>query len=731
MISLHANLLTSLHPKMFASLKHLEVLKLSENLLTSLDDVLIGLVSLQILSVNHNLLHHVSAETFKGLNNLQRLELASNQLTHFEPGTFRYNPNLVSIILASNPVRSFDKLFTNESMLHFLNISDCQLVKFPTDLPQTIQFLTLSKNNINEIHKSDTLNYVNLHSLILEGNNISFVENDAFLHTRELTSLYLYVNSLREIPGPFTQNIKRIYLDDNLITGLPPDMFLPGTQLEILSLKNNNINTLTFNVPKNFRISALHLEGNPLQILRNNMFLALSGMEQLVLNRLHLQVIFVECFLGLFTLKELEMSHVRLESDPVDFLRNTPALSVLRFKDSPQLAEYLMSSALSSIALIRMNNLTELNLEDNHLTTLDHSIMMLPRLQSLRLAGNHLHCTRDLLWLNVWYMSQPNTLADLNSVICSAPTLVQGHRFLDTNLSMYDSSMINTDVQTNEMNYDYAMTTAPPYVDYKDYYKDYFSSLYNDYNIFKPGNYDYGDTDQDNEHFTTDYSQSSDQPYYYDYHTHPINETGVHEADNTTADKTTADNPTSTALSDNVTTTTQSTNSSDVASTSTIATTHAPVTEPTTESTDVASISTPAVEKSTTTTTNTATTNTTNKKDKKSEFEEGPQTGVTMKNVGIAIAMSVGVIILMLLITAIVLLIWKRKNNVVHHNAREYPKDNYVFIVSKTETGTEVKPIAQRKLTREERGSTTSRASEDITNKNDNSMKVYTLDVDS
>ena len=97
----------------------------------------------------------------------------------------------------------------------------------------------------------------------------------------------------------------------------------------------------------------------------------------------------------------------------------------------------------------------------------------------------------------------------------------------------------------------------------------------------------------------------------------------------------------------------------------------------------------------------------------------------TAKTVGIAVATGLGVVFGMLLIAGVIYCFWQRRHHVVHNEQRPCKTaDNYVFIVSKKESEGPSKP---RKLTREERGSTTSKASEDITNSADPTMKVYML----
>ena len=598
-----------------------------------------------------NGIKEITNATFKDLEKLQHLKLSGNNITRIEPGAFRSNLKLTMVALDSNPIQNVDNLLTTNLQIHYLDLENSGLNRFPKGMPWTVKYLKLSKNNITRITKAETQEYAFISVIILEGNNLSYIEKGAFSHMGFLTDVFLIKNNLDSIPGPFPQSLRSLYLDKNKITTIPMASFQHGTSLTVLSLRSNQIREIT---PPSFAnllsIQELHLERNPFVKLHDNVFLFVRGLEYMSLNYLHLSTIYQDCFLGLEALEKLELSFVKVPAGKIygnPFL-STPSLRTLTLQESPNLAKYVLESEQ---ILKSVNNLTSLNLMDNKLRTLKPRFQQaLPNLQEIKLAGNEFSCDINLLWLRKWIALEPEKFVEPHNVLCFYP---QRH---------YGTAILDVAVQ------DFQEPEIPDYESQSSIHvtSQVFESETNTTEFYQ---YNYYDPD-----FSSYETYSSEELHDYDYY-YPFQGKSTPKTRNKT------------------------------------------ITFQTTTST---------IEKSG---------NITLSEEKSSDSENNSDSNIARvdtdqdrskaKAIGIAVAMGFGVVFGMLLIAGVVYCFWRRRNHVVHNEARLCKTANdYVFIVSKKDS--EVPPKSRR-LTREERGSTTSKASEDITNSADPTMKVYML----
>ena len=655
-VSFNENHISYLMPGIFFNLQNLKYLLLSGNFLTSIEGLFNGLQELESLNLDNNLITQITADTFKDLPKLYDLQLNNNNIKDIHSDTFTHVPVLMVLGLGSNPISSLDDAFVVNSNLHYINLTDCNFTTFPAKLSSSLKYLKLGKNHISHIHKNETTRYTYLRKLMIEENQLQFIEEDALIAMSNLTDIYLVVNNLTTMPSRFPSSVKYIHLDSNSISSIPQNTFGPQTNLQLLSLRSNNIGT--FDISSFINVASIHelkLDRNPLKILHDNIFLQLSGLQHLSLNGLHIHEVYPNCFLGLDSLQVLEMSHVVLKTAQNilgNFLLQVPTLQSLNLRNSPVLAHYFLSH---ETIMETVTNLTELNLAENGLTTIPPTMTWhLPYLQKLHLASNPFHCTEHNFWLKEWYHMEPDLFEDMDKVFCHTPPDVQGKLLKDVELidfykDEHNASIDQTDnntmdiMTTEESYYDFYDTTMPQYHDDDEYNDSYYHFPYdNDYDPYDS----------------------------YDFLTY------------------------STVI---VTTDTE----------------HTETTHNGTLATDL------ATPKPTTFVT---------KKMPGHESSGGPS---NFRSIALAVSMAFGVILIMLLIAGVIYCkCGKRNGNVVHHNARQNNGTNdYVFIVSKTDIQTETetsKPTTR--LSRKERGSTTSQASEDITN--DTSLKVYTIEMD-
>ena len=638
-LDLTKNHICELPVGIFSKLESLEILYLSDNKLENVEGIFGGLKNLQKLSIEKNHLTEISNKTFDGLETLQQLKLSNNNISNIHSGAFQSNQKLMMLAIESNPLETVDNLLQNNLRVQFLDLAKCQLNRFPLGLPWTVKYLKLSDNNITRIAKAETLPYTFISVIVLENNNLTYVEKGAFSHMGFLTDVFLIVNNLDSIPGPFPQSVRSVYLDRNKIRSISMESFQHGTSLSVLSLRSNEITEIQSGSFANLRsLQELHLERNPIRSLHNMVFLFVRGLQYITLNRLHLQDIYPNCFLGLDSLQKLEMSYINIEFDNIygNLFYSTPNLKNLIAEESPSIAKFLVDNR---DVLASLSNLTAINLMYNELTTIPSFFQTeLVNLQEIKLTGNPLTCDTNLIWLRKWLALEPEKFHKASLLQCHSPEHLRGRSIIDVPIEEFQQLNSQTAVTTQTP---IETTTLPDYYHYdyetsKDIYNYYdTSSFYEDYD-------DHYDTYEDE--VTTsilDKTQSTIKPS--EGQEHNINTTSAETGDKNDGNKTV----TSSGMKNNV------------------------------------------------------------------------------KSVGIAAATSVAVVVAMLLIAGVIYCLWKKKHRAVYDQTHKYKAtDDYVFIVSKKDT--EVQPKV-RKLTREERGSTTSKASEDITNAADPTMKVYTF----
>lgn len=672
-ISLNRNQLTNLKEGIFQSASYVQKLSLSNNNLTSIRGVFKGMIDLVQLNLEGNKLTDISGADFYDLVNLIHLDLNSNQIKTIGPDVFSRNPDLKSLHLSGNSLDEHN-LSLGYLTLHNLDMAKCQLTKIPGDLPGTLHVLNLSYNNITKISATDFENCSkSLRDISLAHNDIEDIPRGTFDTLKSLERLYLFGNRLRKIPGPFPNNIRFIRLDNNSIDTMRTDHFhWIGPYTLHLNLDNNNITQVTDNLfTNNIHINSLTLSGNPIRVLADDMFSNAKSLFHLDLSRLKLNEIQEKSLSGLEKVSMLFMSHVDVPEDKVghDIFKHVNPL-VLLLDESPFLAKNFLKSLTAEGRFF--TGLKHLHLRNNNLTTFTADLQKkIPNLAEISFAGNSFNCTEDLSWLQQWYLSKPHIFVDINHAKCRWPNILKDLELV----IVFKMNLIKTVWKIEPVN-----NTTPVPTEYQHIY-------------------DYYDIDIDYDKF--------DYNYYYDSSIYNAQQTSKHWNKLETANLTTK----TIHLADPSTTTQGKSQIENAKITEFVAmetdtpTTPETVFHPTTSIASMADI---------------------NEKPKKS-IPHQENESVSPKSVGIAISMSFGVILFMLVVAFIVYKVFSQRPTSAQQNGHPAASLDYVFIAARAD---KPEPKVHRKLSRTERGSTTSHANEDITNDVDTHMKVYTLDMD-
>ena len=92
-------------------------------------------------------------------------------------------------------------LATQGASLTYTNVGNSSISQIPSDIPNDVQILDLSANNITRINNSDLQQFNQLSHLNLRTNKISYIGNHAFYELIFLIKVDLTENELTETPN--------------------------------------------------------------------------------------------------------------------------------------------------------------------------------------------------------------------------------------------------------------------------------------------------------------------------------------------------------------------------------------------------------------------------------------------------------------------------------------------------------------------------------------------------
>ncbi|ENN77688.1 hypothetical protein HUJ04_013469 [Dendroctonus ponderosae] len=177
-LNLRSNNIKIIDPHAFSGLQKLVLLDLGFNQITDLHQSLVNLTALEVLKMEHNLIHQLSGSEFSSLANLYQLNLSANLLVdnftiHMQPGN-----QLKSLSLSHNQIEE---------------------LKFGMAHLDTLEELQLSFNNISDIGNNMFEGMFSLRQLELPYNNLSQFKTGWFSGLPQLTSLNFSHNHIEEI----------------------------------------------------------------------------------------------------------------------------------------------------------------------------------------------------------------------------------------------------------------------------------------------------------------------------------------------------------------------------------------------------------------------------------------------------------------------------------------------------------------------------------------------------
>ena len=266
--------LQHLEPGVFAGLLNLQKLGLEDNMLEGIPvGIFSRMTKLEWLDLKYNKIHRIEIGAFDRLLQLQLLYLNGNVLSEIQVGMFRQMNRLIRLDIAYNTI-----------LRHMAGAFETL---------ENLITLRLTGNMLSEIHVGSFKGLIKLEKLSLGTNMIYVIEAGAFKDSIQLNHIFLSGNMITEIrEGVFSglMNLVELYVERNLIHKIEAGAFSDLENLPVLSVSNNDLSTLHPETFQNvIKLDILVLANNKLEYLPENIFYKLSQLHYLSLafNNLH------------------------------------------------------------------------------------------------------------------------------------------------------------------------------------------------------------------------------------------------------------------------------------------------------------------------------------------------------------------------------------------------------------------------------------------------------------
>ncbi|KAM3726541.1 Leucine-rich repeat-containing protein [Dirofilaria immitis] len=193
---LRNNLISSIETeRLFQVFKNLEVLDLSENMLTTIPSFK-ELFNLRQIHLNHNKISRIGTLAFSSNRKLQLINLQSNLITSMSRNSFDSLDELVVLNLANNAIKKIERVML--------------------DGMRNLQQLSLRNNSLSVLENLTFTSVSQITTLDLSHNSIHKIEKNVFTPLKDIFWLDLSSNLIKTIEkDTFKEKIANILLNDN------------------------------------------------------------------------------------------------------------------------------------------------------------------------------------------------------------------------------------------------------------------------------------------------------------------------------------------------------------------------------------------------------------------------------------------------------------------------------------------------------------------------------------
>ncbi|XP_062401594.1 toll-like receptor 22 [Sardina pilchardus] len=396
--------------------------------------------------LGHNKMHTISSLAFEGLNQLQALRVSNNPITVLN-NILNVLPNLKQLDMSFNKIihlACFD--FSNITRLYLYNNNILKIQPCTFNKLTKLEVLKLSSNKLVSLENIFNNSLPNLKVLDLEGNKISHVTFEVFSGLRSLEDLILANNQIKSISkNAFKglKSLKSLDLKSNKIkqkTLQNQGLFLGMPNLEVLNLARNSISFSSQELQPPFitltSLKTLYMYSQNMQNLPSNLLQGLNLLSHIYGGDLNLHHVHPNTFSHTPNLTFLDLSKNKLSMET--------SLSPRMFHPIPGLSElYVTQNQLPSLNFLlgaNLSQLTVLKASDNQLQGINETLnQSLPQLAYLDLQKNPFVCDCSNKWFLDWAKNDNYPqVAYLNKYKCSYPSALKGQYLEQFNTEFCD-----------------------------------------------------------------------------------------------------------------------------------------------------------------------------------------------------------------------------------------------------------------------------------------------------
>ncbi|XP_020296720.1 lutropin-choriogonadotropic hormone receptor isoform X2 [Pseudomyrmex gracilis] len=265
--------------------------------------------------------------------NVTKIDLTNNSITDIPLRVFHRFPNLEILFLRRNRLETIhDDAFANLPGLRILELDENYLTEIPAAIANllSLEELSVSNNRIEQLTRDALHRTRNLMSLDLRGNPIKEIDDGAFRNLGKLRKLILSnVRELQLFPDlSGATSLEILRLDRSQLKKISSDLCQKCSKLRSLDVKSNYLTEIP-DLRKCNELRVLDLASNMISALPDDAFKGLGMLHDLLLSNNNLQSISSDAFTGLPRLQVLDLENNYIDYIHPDAFRETKRLQDL------------------------------------------------------------------------------------------------------------------------------------------------------------------------------------------------------------------------------------------------------------------------------------------------------------------------------------------------------------------------------------------------------------------
>ena len=239
---------------------------------------------------------------------------------------------------------------------------------FINKLPSNITHLCLAKMMLKEIQPILFKNLTILQVLNLDGNKLSEIPKNLSQHLPQLKVLSMKKNNIKSLTNiQDAYNLWKIDLTENYIANLEDDKGKPGLKnlryLEEINLSNNNILQISANSFHDLKnLKTLNVSSNQLKNLPSKLFARNKQLNSIDFSYNSIDTIKKDIFDGVYKLRHISFESNKFDILPVQIFTHLDEIKQINFLKNPIICNCSLYKNLIKISLVSLKILATCHL---------------------------------------------------------------------------------------------------------------------------------------------------------------------------------------------------------------------------------------------------------------------------------------------------------------------------------------------------------------------------------